>query len=168
MVTHSSALAWEIPWTEEPGGLQSTGSQWVRCDLATKQKQQYWHIEKKQCKRCISIFHSIFLFFLFFSAYKLTFPLSPSTHISLLLHRKIMWITWKESSHMSSGMYTLIHYISYDPLWVIQTCGMQVWSVCEWLLVFSKMGYTQRFSYSAILHRISSKSFDAPLIFFSF
>ena len=29
MATHSSILAWEIPWTEEPGGLQSTGSQKV-------------------------------------------------------------------------------------------------------------------------------------------
>ena len=27
MATHSSVLAWEIPWTEEPGGLQSAGSQ---------------------------------------------------------------------------------------------------------------------------------------------
>ena len=27
MATHSSILAWEIPWTEEPGGLQSMGSQ---------------------------------------------------------------------------------------------------------------------------------------------
>ena len=27
MVTHSSILAWKIPWTEEPGGLQPTGSQ---------------------------------------------------------------------------------------------------------------------------------------------
>ena len=27
MVTHSNILAWEIPWTEEPGGLQSKGSQ---------------------------------------------------------------------------------------------------------------------------------------------
>ena len=26
MATHSSTLAWRIPWTEEPGGLQSTGS----------------------------------------------------------------------------------------------------------------------------------------------
>ena len=26
MATHSSTLAWEIPWTEEPGGLQSMGS----------------------------------------------------------------------------------------------------------------------------------------------
>ena len=30
MATHSSILAWRIPWTEEPGGLQSTGSQRVR------------------------------------------------------------------------------------------------------------------------------------------
>ena len=27
MATHSSTLAWRIPWTEEPGGLQSMGSQ---------------------------------------------------------------------------------------------------------------------------------------------
>ena len=26
MVTHSSSLTWKIPWTEEPGGLQSMGS----------------------------------------------------------------------------------------------------------------------------------------------
>ena len=29
MATHSSTLAWQIPWTEEPGGLQSVGSQRV-------------------------------------------------------------------------------------------------------------------------------------------
>ena len=32
MTTHSSILAWEIPWTEEPGGLQSMGLQRVRHD----------------------------------------------------------------------------------------------------------------------------------------
>ena len=32
MVTHSSILDWKIPWTEEPGGLQSLGSQRVRHD----------------------------------------------------------------------------------------------------------------------------------------
>ena len=32
MATHSSILAWGIPWTEEPGGLQSMGSQRVRHD----------------------------------------------------------------------------------------------------------------------------------------
>ena len=38
MATHSSTLAWKIPWTEEPGGLQSMGSQRVRHDLTTKQQ----------------------------------------------------------------------------------------------------------------------------------
>ena len=32
MLTHSSTLAWRIPWMEEPGGLQSTGSQRVGHD----------------------------------------------------------------------------------------------------------------------------------------
>ena len=32
MATHPSILAWRIPWTEEPGGLQSTGSQRVAHD----------------------------------------------------------------------------------------------------------------------------------------
>ena len=32
MVTHSSVLAWKIAWVEEPGGLQSMGSQRVRHD----------------------------------------------------------------------------------------------------------------------------------------
>ena len=32
MTTHSSILAWEMPWTEEPGGLQSIGLQRVGHD----------------------------------------------------------------------------------------------------------------------------------------
>ena len=39
MATHSSILAWEISWTEEPGGLQSMGLQRVGQDLATKEQQ---------------------------------------------------------------------------------------------------------------------------------
>ena len=35
LATHSSILAWRIPWTEEPGGLQSKGSQRVRYDQMT-------------------------------------------------------------------------------------------------------------------------------------
>ena len=42
MATHSSILAWEIPWTEDPGRLQAMGSQGVRHDLAAK--QQYFFI----------------------------------------------------------------------------------------------------------------------------
>ena len=40
MTTHSSILALGIPWTEEPVGLQPTGLQKVKYNLATKQQQQ--------------------------------------------------------------------------------------------------------------------------------
>ena len=36
MAIHSSIIAWEIPWTEEPGGLQFMGLKRVRGDLTTK------------------------------------------------------------------------------------------------------------------------------------
>ena len=41
MASHSSTLAWEILWTEEPGRLQSMGLHRIRYDLATKQQQIY-------------------------------------------------------------------------------------------------------------------------------
>ena len=43
MAIHSRILAWEIPWTEEPGRLQTRGLQRDGYDLATKQKQQQQH-----------------------------------------------------------------------------------------------------------------------------
>ena len=36
MAIHSSPIAWRIPWTEEPGGLESMGSQRVGRNLVTK------------------------------------------------------------------------------------------------------------------------------------
>ena len=45
MATHSSILAWRIPWTEEPGRLQSMGSQRVRhnwSDLARMHPKKHW------------------------------------------------------------------------------------------------------------------------------
>ena len=45
MATHSSTLAWKIPRMEEPGGLQSMGSQRVRHDWATSlhfSRREYW------------------------------------------------------------------------------------------------------------------------------
>ena len=49
MATHSSILAWEIPWTEELGSLQSTELQRVGHNLVTKQQQQF---DKLPCFLC--------------------------------------------------------------------------------------------------------------------
>ena len=43
MATHYSIVAWEIPWTEEPGGLQSMVSQRVGHSLVTKEQQQHFN-----------------------------------------------------------------------------------------------------------------------------
>ena len=41
MATHSTILAWKNPCTEDPGGLESMGSERVRHNLATEQHEQY-------------------------------------------------------------------------------------------------------------------------------
>ena len=45
----------EIPWTEEPGGLQSRGSQRLRHDLATKQHSFDMYFIKQVCQPLVSI-----------------------------------------------------------------------------------------------------------------
>ena len=44
MATHSSILAWKIPWTEEPGCLQFKGSKRVKQDWVSKHKGESYHI----------------------------------------------------------------------------------------------------------------------------
>ena len=51
MTPHSSTLAWETPWTEEPGGLQSLGLQRVR-DM-TEHKHE--HLKSQGLHMCIFI-----------------------------------------------------------------------------------------------------------------
>ena len=54
MATHPSVLSWEIPWTEEPGGLQSMEWQRVRHRLVTKQQGEAlsaWHVLGAQLKQ---------------------------------------------------------------------------------------------------------------------
>ena len=49
MATHSSMLAWRIPWIEEPGGLQSMGSQRVRHDCVTNTFTMYLNVKELNC-----------------------------------------------------------------------------------------------------------------------
>ena len=53
MATHSSTLAWRIPWTEEPGRPQSMGSQRVRHNCATMFMFMSTHVRKSLCSQGI-------------------------------------------------------------------------------------------------------------------
>ena len=50
MATYSGILAWEIPWTEEPAGLQFMGSQRVGHSLGTKQRM---HVKPTACRKVL-------------------------------------------------------------------------------------------------------------------
>ena len=53
MTTHSSVLAWRIPWTEEPGGLQSVGSQRVRPSWVTNTLKFWataWFVQNREIR----------------------------------------------------------------------------------------------------------------------
>ena len=50
MATHSSILAWRIPWMEEPGGLQSMGLQRVGHDWATSLSLSLSNLEECSCQ----------------------------------------------------------------------------------------------------------------------
>ena len=53
IATHSSFLAWKIPWTEDPGRLPSMGSQRVGHDWVTSLPSLQWtFIDHRQCRRC--------------------------------------------------------------------------------------------------------------------
>ena len=46
MATYCSILAWRIPWTEDPSGLQSIGLQRVQHDEVTKRSWTHFHLAK--------------------------------------------------------------------------------------------------------------------------
>ena len=52
MATHSSVIAWSIPWTEGPGGLQSMRSPRVRHDLATTKALCFCVIQYRLRQHC--------------------------------------------------------------------------------------------------------------------
>ena len=62
MATHSSILAWRIPWTEKPGGLQSMGSQRIRHDWATN-THAHTHTNSIYVSIPISQFHMYVLMY---------------------------------------------------------------------------------------------------------
>ena len=112
MATHSSILAWKIPWTEEPSSLQSMGLQRARHDWVTEHTQNvktsgwgegkrhlhredYW-VKFKILKTCLLLLLS--------SALSVTFNNHPTSHLKALKTSKFSYFTsiWGQSFPGSS------------------------------------------------------------------
>ena len=101
MVTLSSILAWRIPWTEEPGALQSTGTQRIRHDWATS-----FH------------FTSLHSPLLLFDLAMLVFVEFPMCHAPLVLRLDISYSFWWKCSYLLllvlySTYYTLSDFLEF-------------------------------------------------------
>ena len=96
MAIHSSILAWRIPWTEEPGWLQSTGIHRVRHNWSDLVSMHMWHwliiVYKAHSSYKVHVYNIMFLYLYTLRCvhhWKFSFHLSPYmlipfTHFSLL------------------------------------------------------------------------------------
>ena len=86
VATHSSILAWRIPWTEEPGGLLHKGSQRVRHDWVTERQQQQHFV-------CVCVLSHVWL-------YETPWTVAHQAPLSMEFSRQECWI---ESPFPSPG-----------------------------------------------------------------
>ena len=109
MATHSSIFAWEIPWTEKPGGLQSTGPWRVGRDLAnnklTEQKFQWPRVTESTefielvQKKTLNVFYTI-------KKTPFDSPRSPNLSSRLVTAEEPLvrcWVTVKPSAALQPG-----------------------------------------------------------------
>ena len=152
MAPHSSTLAWKIPWTEEPGGLQSMGSRRVRHDWVTSLSRFYFHALEKEMAT-----HSSVL------AWRISGTGEPGGLPSMVSHRvghdwsdlaaaaagKSLPLTLRHSTLCVSAMNTLFYsiFILFDspsPTYLILNWGKswQLWLQTKKMVLLSS--HTQR------------------------
>ena len=115
IATHSRILAWTIPWTEDPGGLQSLGSQRVRHDWVTElnwtELNTYLHIILSVCYYFFLTFPSLFFGFLTF--------FGDFWYVDGTILEKIMPTELKFSGFIANGIFSVsLHQFSS----VAQSC----------------------------------------------
>ena len=149
MATHSRILAWRIPWTEEPGGLQSMGSQNVRHNWVTKQQIVYFPklkylslvssssliYDMAQMVNCLSTMGETWLWSL---GWEDSLEKEMATHSSTLA-LKIPWMEELGSGycpqcHKELGTTEWLHFLSLSSM-VPEMCladFLFLWSICPY------------------------------------
>jgi len=117
MATHSSILAWKIPWTEEPGGLQSMGSQRVRHNfisfLNLSSQRTIFLASKSLC----FLFDWFFTLYYFFSSAYMGFVCSPVSHF---LRQKLVSLVWNLSSFLILELKVVSFFLSISFCYIPQ------------------------------------------------
>ena len=136
MVIHSSILAWSIPWTEEPGGLESMGSQRVRHDWSNLAHTQSVFLGFAWIQERI--------YFLYGVCLSITFMVKTASQTCTALYR-LCWLSLlsllmvttmtgipTNSSHLSSA-WALDAMLSYLHGWSPSFPTVTLWCLfCKW------------------------------------
>ena len=125
MATHSSILAWGIPWTEEPGRLQSWGCKRVRHNLATKLQQAApLHNDPRKFIPCGSSEYIRFIFF--FQGTKFRFS-AKRTETKWRLFCLLVW------GFSSFGKLPLIEHQAYSEYCDVHNSSGKVLLLCSFI-----------------------------------
>ena len=112
MATHSSILAWRIPWTEEPDGLQSMGSQRVGHDQAIKQQHLLMDTWVS------SMFWLLWILLLWRWVYKYAFETQVSILLGIYPDMQLLDNSYWIFNFLRSGQtvfYHNLHYFTFPP-----------------------------------------------------
>ena len=153
--THSTILAWRVPWTEEPGKLQSMGSQRVRHDWATEQNHPIVVLG-----HCVFAIICLWVFFIFFLVALVIFSLVRSVLLSLHLfvfftvfpcNWYLISALWSEKMlNMISIFLNLWRFVLWPKIWSILESHVQLRRKCI-LLIWDGMPCKYQLSPSVLM-----------------
>ena len=113
MATHSSILAWPVPWTEETGGLQPIGSQRVRHN---------WSMKHVHLSTFLNDLHDVYKFRVFFSS----LTESHWAHLVLQSHEVTSWMGFIKDNESRIRALTAVDVMCLDSLWKLP---QKTWAV---------------------------------------
>ena len=120
MAPHSSTLAWKIPWTEEPGRLQSMGSLRVRHEWVTSLSLFHFHALEKEMATDSSVL-----------AWRIPGMGEPGGLPSLESHR--VGHDWSNNASRGDGISVeLFQILKDDAVKVLHSMFQQVWKTQQW------------------------------------
>ena len=147
MATHSSNLAWEITWTEKPGGVQSMGSQRVRHDWATN-------------TFTLSFFCELFCLFV--------------SSLFVIVHWNIFMFSLKSLSGISicvSCWHWYLLMVFFHFFWSLSGSWYDEWWLIEtsifWLLYYKTLDLFKAYGSAGLLW-LCSEGKEWPLLYFQF
>ena len=127
MATHSSILAWRIPWTEEPGRLEPKGSQRIRLDWTTKHASlSCGKGTKSKIRRAYGVLHIAWI-----QWWRISTNCTLQWFYSLFLLFYVAWVQMPHLDNCITSHFLVLHSLSLCVMFYIKHTPDQVNSIAQ-------------------------------------